>query len=30
MASVFDNGLKYVGNILEIWEMAIIFVKWLR
>ena len=30
MAQVFDNRLKYVGNLLEIWEMAKIFGKWLR
>ena len=26
----FDKGLKYVGNDLEIWEMAKIFGKWHR
>ena len=30
MAKVLDNRLKYVGNVLEIWEMAKIFGKWLR
>ena len=30
MAQVFDNQIKYVGNVLEIWEMAKIFGKWLR
>ena len=30
MAQVFDNRLKYVGKVLEIWEMAKIFGKWLR
>ena len=27
MAKVFDNRLKYVGNVLEIWEMAKLFGK---
>ena len=30
MAYVFDKRLKYVGIDLEIWEMAKIFVKWLK
>ena len=30
MAQVFDNWLKYVGNVLEVWEMAKIFGKGLR
>ena len=30
MAQTFDKRLKYVGNDLEIWEMAKIFEKWLR
>ena len=30
MAFVFENRLKYVGNVVEIWEMAKIFGKWLR
>ena len=30
MAKIFDKRLKYVGNDLEIWEMAKIFGKWLR
>ena len=30
MAQAFDKELKYVGNDLEIWEMAKIFGKWLR
>ena len=30
MALAFDNRLKYVGNVLEIWKMAEIFGKWLR
>ena len=29
MAEEFDNQLKYVRNVLEIWEMAKIFEKWL-
>ena len=27
MSSIFDKRLKYVGNDLEIWEMAKTFVK---
>ena len=27
---MFDKELKYVGNVLEIWEMNKIFGKWLR
>ena len=27
---ILDTRLKYVGNDLEIWEMAKIFRKWLR
>ena len=30
MARVFDKRLKYVGIALEIWEIAKIFLKWLR
>ena len=30
MAYAFDKLLKYVGNDLEIWEMAKIFGKWFR
>ena len=30
MAEVFEKRLKYMGNDLEIWEMAKIFTKWLR
>ena len=30
MAEVFDKRLKYVGNDLEIWEMAKTFLKWLK
>ena len=30
MAYAFEKELKYVGNDLEIWEMAKIFGKWLR
>ena len=30
MADVFDKRLNYVGNDLEIWEMAKVFGKWLR
>ena len=30
MAEIFDKRLKYVGNDLEIWEMAKIFGKLLR
>ena len=30
MALVFDKGLNYVENDLEIWEMAKTFGKWLR
>ena len=30
MVQAFDKRLKYVGNDLEIWEMAKIFEKWLR
>ena len=29
VAEEFDKRLKYVGNDLEIWEMAKIFRKWL-
>ena len=29
MAEVFEKRLKYMGNDLEIWEMAKIFSKWL-
>ena len=29
MAEVFEKRLKYMGNDLEIWEMAKIFWKWL-
>ena len=29
MAEVFEKRLKYMGNDLEIWEMAKIFGKWL-
>ena len=29
MAKVFDKRVNYVGNDLEIWEMAKIFGKWL-
>ena len=28
MAYVFDRRLNYLGNDLEIWEMAKIFGKW--
>ena len=27
MVQVFDNRLKYVGNVVEIWEMAKIIRK---
>ena len=27
MAEIFDKGLKYLGNNLDIWEMAKIFGK---
>ena len=27
---MFDKQLKYVGNDIEIWEIAKIFGKWLR
>ena len=30
MAEVFEKRLKYMGNGLEIFEMAKIFMKWLR
>ena len=30
MVEIFDKGLKYLGNTLEIMEMAKIFWKWLR
>ena len=30
MAQVFEKRLNYVGNDLEIWEMAKIFVEFLR
>ena len=30
MAEVFQKRLKYMGNDLEIWEMAKICWKWLR
>ena len=30
IAYVFENRLKYMGNVLEIWEMAKIFGNWLR
>ena len=30
MALLFDKRLKNVENDLEIWEMAKIFLKWLR
>ena len=30
MTKVFDNRLKYVGIDLAIWDMAEIFLKWLR
>ena len=30
MAEVFEKRLKYMGNDLEIWEMAKIFGKWFR
>ena len=30
LACVFYNGLKYVGNDLENFEIAEIFWKWLR
>ena len=29
MAEVFEKRLKYMGNDLEIWEMAKMFGKWL-
>ena len=29
MAEVFEKRLKYMGNDLEIWEMAKMFLKWL-
>ena len=29
MAEVFEKRLKYMGNDLEIWEMAKMFEKWL-
>ena len=29
MAQIFDKGLRYAGNDLEIWEMAKIFGQWL-
>ena len=29
MAEVFDKRLNYVGNDLEIWEMAKVFMIWL-
>ena len=28
MAEVFEKRLKYMGNDLEIWEMAKTFSKW--
>ena len=30
MAYVFEMRLNYVGNDLQIWEMAKIYWKWLR
>ena len=30
MAYVFEKRLIYVGNDLDIWELAKIFGKWLR
>ena len=30
IAYVFDKPLKYLGNVLEIWEMAKICGKWPR
>ena len=29
MAEVFEKRLRYMGNDLEIWEMAKMFGKWL-
>ena len=30
MPDVFDKRTKYMGNDVDIWEMAQIFLKWLR
>ena len=30
MAEVFGKGLKYVGNDLDLWEIAKICGKWLK
>ena len=30
MTEMFDKRLKYVGNDLQIWDIAKTFVKWLR